>query len=232
MEKSPADISSDVLSDFFEEGSEDQPQHQWCDRHVDLAHAIADDAAGDHDADIEHVLLQAVGADDAKQERADAHIRIGQIQDARPQADERQIQNEQQDIAKKEASDHGPDKIRALLEEEWPRGEPVDDERAHQHGNRRRAWDAKGQQRNHGGISVGVVGALRCRHAFDGAVPKPFWRLRETLLEGIRHEGRNDRPDTRNKSKEKADAGPGVRMAPIERRHPSREGSNARRGRS
>ena len=39
------------------------------------------------------------------------------MQDARPQADERQIENEQQDVAEKETGNHRPDKIGPLLKE-------------------------------------------------------------------------------------------------------------------
>src|SRR6185503_15873654 len=96
---------------FFQERPEDQAEHQRRGRQIDLAHAVADDATYDHDADVEYVLLQAVGADDAEQQRADANVLIGQVQQASPQANQWQIEDQQQDIAEEEAGDDRPDEV-------------------------------------------------------------------------------------------------------------------------
>ena len=139
---------------------------------------------------------------------------MGQVQNARPQADQRQVENQQQDVAEEKAGDHRPHEIGALLEQERARRQAVDDEGAHQHGDGRRAWNAQRQQRNHGRVGIGVVGRFRRGHALDGALAEFLRCLGDALLEHIGDEGRDDGADAWNQPQEEADAGAAADGAP------------------
>src|SRR5258707_1115120 len=88
---------------------EHECEHQRRRLVAELAHEIADHAERDHDIDVEHVVARAIDADDGEQDDQREQDVVGQLQQLNPHPDQRQIENQQHDIADIHAGDNAPE---------------------------------------------------------------------------------------------------------------------------
>lgn len=99
---------------------------------------------------------------------------IGDRQHAYPQADQRYVEHEQQDVADPEAHHQAPEHVGALAEHGRPWIDAVDEQDPEDERQRRTAGDAKRERRDEGGLVGRIVGRLGCHDTFDGALAEPF----------------------------------------------------------
>ena len=126
-------------------------------------------AAEDHDARIQQAIRHA--------------------QQPHPDADQRQVDDQQHQVADPHRGDHAPDEFRLLLHHLRTRHDAVNGHRADHQRHHRVRRDAERQQRNERGLRRGIVGAFRRRDAFDRALAEP-------LTDPSRSSSRAYRPQT------------------------------------
>ena len=139
---------------------------------------VADHAEGRHHADVERLAVDAVGAEDTEAEHESEEDRARNPDDLHPERDQRQVQHQQDRIADDRGYDT-PDKLGMIAKQEWSGDDPIHHERTHDDGNRRRAGNAKREQRDKRGIGIGVVCRLRAGDALDHACTEFVGRLAE-----------------------------------------------------
>ena len=94
----------------FEHGAQNQGENGRGQGIVEFLEDIAQDAAEDHDADVEQVIVEAVGPDDAEDQDQDEKDVVGDLEELGPPAHQGKVQDKQNDVADVEAGDHRPDK--------------------------------------------------------------------------------------------------------------------------
>src|SRR3546814_3971477 len=113
---------------------------------------IADQPEQQDDADIEGAGANAVDADADQANDGRVEKAIGDLQHPDPQADHRDDEAQQQQVADHEAGGEATDEVGMLAHELRPRSEAVDQQGAHHHRHHRAAGDAERQGRNEGGL--------------------------------------------------------------------------------
>ena len=149
--------------------AEHQRQHERRQRVVELLQDVADDAEDDHQPDVEHGVVNRVGADRADDDDHRRDDRERDAQDRREERHRREHDDEARDVAEVHRGDETPDEVLLLDEEQRPRLEPPDHEAAQQHRRGGRARDAEREHRQERAGAGGVRRGLRRDHALDAA---------------------------------------------------------------
>src|SRR5882762_332382 len=158
-----------------------------------LLEDVADDAEGEHQPDVEHGVLDRVGADRA---RDHDHRRDGgerHAQDGGEERDRGEHHHQADEVAEVHGSDQAPDEVLVLDEEERPGIEPPHHQAAEQDRSRAGAGNAKGEHRQQRGGAGGVRRGFGSEHAFDTSLAEALLVLGEAFREVVAHEGRGDR---------------------------------------
>ena len=126
-------------------------------------------------------------------------------QQQHPQADERQVEHQQQDVADVEAGQQRPHEARLVLEEQRSGLQAELLERGQQHRGGGGGRQPQREQRHQRPGGRGVVGGFGTGHAFDGAVPELLGMTRQALLDGIGEQRRQFRAAGRQGAQREAD---------------------------
>ena len=124
-----------------------QREREWRQRYADLLEHIADDTEQQHEPDVEHGVLDGIGADGAGD---DDHRRDSGERNAQDRGKDRhrgQHDDESDDIAEIHRSDETPDEILVLDEQQRTGIEPPDHQAAQQDRRRAGAGDSQRQHR-------------------------------------------------------------------------------------
>ena len=113
------------------------------------------------------------------------HQPVGHLEEAHPQPDQRQVDDQQHEIADPHRRDHAPEQVGLLGHDLRTRDDAVDGHGADHQGHHRVGRDAEREQRNEGRLGAGVVGRLGPRHALDGAASEARGVLGELLLQRV-----------------------------------------------
>ena len=158
-----------------------QRQRERRKRNADLLEDVADHAETEHQPDVEHRVLDGIGADRAGH---DDHRRDSGERHAQDRGEDRhggEHQDEADDVAEIHRRDQTPDEALVLDEQQRPGIEAPHHQAAEQDRRRAGAGDAErehGQQRRGAGC---VRGRLRRKHAFDAPLPKLSLSLAKRL---------------------------------------------------
>ena len=209
---------------LFGQRPEDEADHDRRDRVAENPHDIAEQPEGQEHAELEHGRV----CPDCSERREDQDTGIepglGDGQQLHPQADQRQVENEQHGIGDEERSDQPPHKLRIGGEQQRAGLQAILLE-AGKHDRRRRGGrQAERQERHERAGGRCVVGCLRPCDAFDGTVAELLRMLRQSFFRRIGKEGADLRTAGRHGADREADHGaakPGFPGAgPVLRAHP------------
>ena len=128
-------------------------------------------------------------------------------QQADPDADHRNVQQQQHDVADIGRGDQAPEDFRVLRDQQRPGLNAL-----HQHGRDhqrrdRRKGNAEREQRHQRGGGGGIVGGFRAGDAFDGAAADLGGMFRSRLFQPVGGERGQRRRRTRHQAEQKAEEG-------------------------
>src|SRR5664279_3250686 len=166
---------------------------------------IADDADDDDLADLEHIVVGAVDADADEEHRARIEIFVRDRQQLHPQADHRDVEHHQDDVADPEARDQAPENIRVLADELRAGHDALYHQRAQDQRHHRVARNAEAHGRDEVALHRGVGRGFRAGDAFDHAGAEQFGRLRNLLFGGVGDERGDGRAGARDERAQAAD---------------------------
>ena len=139
-------------------------------------------------------------------------------QQLHPDADQRQIEHDQQQVPDPHRDDQSPEQGRLVVDDVGPGRDALDDERADHERHHRVRRQAQGQQRDERGLGRRVVRRFGAGHAFDRAVTERLRMLRDALLQGVGGEGGEDVPgagqDAEHRAERRARGALGPTMRP------------------
>ena len=204
IKRLPSDWISERLKAVSSKGPKTNASTSGARLEGEFFHQQADEAENGRNVNIGGAVVEAIGADQAKQNDEAGKIRVGDFQYAHPQGNQRQVEDQEHEVADVHARDHAPEQIRGILDQQGSGGEAVDHQRAEQNRRHRGGRDAQAQERDEGSADRGVVAGLRRSDAFDGAVAKSFGMAREFLFQGIAQKLRHDGADSRQESEKKS----------------------------
>ncbi|MNV22900.1 hypothetical protein D3C71_1138960 [compost metagenome] len=170
---------------------EDEPddhRRHWV---VPAAHEIAADAECHEHHQLDGGWIRSQRAHHSKHENARIEPWLRHLQQAHPQADKRQVQHQQHQVANEEAGDQPPDEIGVGHEEQRTGHQPVLLEARKHHRGSGRCGKAERQQRHQRAGRGRVVGRLRARHPFDRTFAELLGLHRELALERVRQQRRH-----------------------------------------
>src|SRR4029077_7547033 len=99
---------------FLQHRSEHEAEHEGGRLHTDLDEEIAEQAETQHQPEVEQAVADAVDADGAEHDdRRKQHV-VGHTQQRYPDADQRQVDDDQHKIADPHRRDHAPEQLRLL----------------------------------------------------------------------------------------------------------------------
>ena len=205
---------------------QDQADHAGRHRHVEHAHAEAQDADDPQDDQVDHVVVQRVGAHGREHEDAGIEPGPGDVQQLHPDAGHGQVEHQQQHVADVEAGDQAPDQVGVALEQQRAGLQAVLLERGQHDGGRGRGRQAERQERRQRAGHGGIVGGLGPGHGLDRTLAELLGVLGQALLDQVGEEGRDlaaaGRQGTDREAQERA-AQPGLPgTRPVLRTHPDR----------
>src|SRR6266478_1914821 len=198
---------------IFRPVAENERERERGERDADLLEHVADDAEEEHQPDVEHGVLDRVGADRAGH---DDHRRDRRERHAQDRGEERhggENEDEAHHVAEIHRRDQAPDEALVLDEEERPRVQPPHHQAAEQDRRRARARDAEREHRQERRGAGGMRRSLRREHAFDTALSERLLVLGEALGEVVAHERGGDRTA-------RSDAEPASNGGGAQERHP------------
>ena len=170
-----------------------------------LAQHVADRAEDAHDHDLARVRVDAVDPDHRHEQHARRQVEIGNPQDVDEQADQRQIQDQQHDVADVHAGDQPPEHVGMLADQLRTGLDAVNLQRGQQDGRRGNRRDAEHQQRNHRAAGRRIVGGLRSRDTLDLAGAERLGLARQLALHRVAHERGDDVRDPGNEAEHEPD---------------------------
>ncbi len=135
------------------------------------------------------------------------HQAIRHAQQPHPDADQRQVDDEQHQVADPHRGDHAPDEFRLLLHHLRTRHDAVNGHRADHQRHHRVRRNTERQQRDERGLGGGIVGAFGRRNAFDRAAAEPLRVLRYLLLERVGRERCDHGAAARQNAEDRAEHG-------------------------
>ena len=176
---------------LFGHRSEDQADDRRCKRNRPPPHQVADAANRVEQADVERRAVHAVRARARQDQDPAVQRRPRDGEQPHPQADQRQVEDEQHHVADVEARDQPPHEPRLVLEEERSGLESVLLKRGQQNRRRGGRRQAEREQRHERAGRGCVVGGLRSCDPFDGAVAELARIARQPPLDRVREERRD-----------------------------------------
>ncbi len=214
---------------FLHHGPQDEGQQERARLEGELAQDVAQQPEARHDDDLGRVVLDREDPDRADHDHQRRQEGVGHAQQLHPQADQRQVEDEQHHVADVHRGDHPPEDLRVLRDQKGARLHALDHQRGEDHGNRRVARDPEREQRDERGAGRGVVGRLRAGDALDGPVAEALGGARDALLDRVGNQRGDQRPAPGEQPHQEADDGPARNGPPGTR--PSRAGSATARSR-
>jgi hypothetical protein len=103
-------------------------------------------------------------------------------------ADQRNRQQEQEDVADVHGVDDAPENVRVVGDQSWPWRDALKHQGAEHDGHGSVGRDAECEQRDEGARGCGIVRRLRPGHTLDGAASKAFRVAGQLLLGGVGHQ--------------------------------------------
>ena len=97
---------------------------------------------------------------------------VGNHADPDPHPDQRQVQDQEHEVADPHRGDNSPEELGLFGHDGRPGLNALDDHRADHEGHGRGGRDAEGEHRDEGGLGPGIVRGLRPGHPLDGALPE------------------------------------------------------------
>ena len=170
-------------------GPSTKPSSSGAGSQPNLQEEIAEHAEDEHEHDLDGGGVQRIHADAAEEQDGRVQQAIGHAQHLHPEADQRQVDDEQHEIADPHAADHAPEQRRLLGDEARARRHAEDLHRSHHQRHEGVRRDAERQHRDEGGLRAGIVGALRAGDALDGAAAEALGLAGDLLLERVGGEG-------------------------------------------
>src|SRR5437773_3676279 len=178
--------------------AENERERERRKRNADLLEYVADDAEEEHQPDVEHGVLDRVGADRAGHHDHRGDRRERHAQDGGEDRHGREHEDKADHVAEIHRSDQAPYEALVLDEEERPGVEAPNHQAAEQDRRRARARDAEREHRQQGGSAGGVRRGLRREHALDASLAERIFILRKSLCQVIAHKGGGDRSARRD----------------------------------
>src|SRR3990170_2623034 len=169
-----------------------QPQYYRRGLEVKLAKPVAERAGRRHDADIDGAAVDGVNAENAKDQDRRIEQRIGNTQHVDEDPDQRQVEDQQHQVADIHAGDEAPKKLRLLGDQERPRRDAMDHHRGDHDGGNGPGRNAQGEHGNKGAGGGRVVGRLRAGDPRNRAVTEALRILRKPLLHRVGNERGDD----------------------------------------
>ena len=208
------------------ERPEDQTDDAGRHGHAQHAHAEADHADQVEQDQVDDVVVQRVGAERREHQDAGIELRPRDGQHLHPQADQRQVEQEQHDVADVEARDQAPDQVRLGGEQQRSRLQAELLERGEQDRGGGRGRQPERQQRHQHARGGGVVGRLGPGHALDRALAELLGPPGEALLHHVGEKGRDLGAARRQRAEREAERGAAQprlpRARPVLEAHPDR----------
>src|SRR5690606_40332977 len=154
-------------------------------RSIELKHPqhYADQAEEHQDVDVEYGVGHRVDADADKRYHHRIEQVVGHAQQTDPQADERHVEDDEQDVADHEGSDQTPDKIGVLRDYLRSGDDPVHHHHAQHHRHHGIARNTKRHGGDERGLDGGVAGALRRGNAGNCTLSELLGGFAETLFQ-------------------------------------------------
>ena len=191
----------------FEGRRDHEAQHQRRRIEIELAKQVADHAHDQHDPDVDDGVVHLVDADDAEHDDQRIEIVVADAQHVHEQADQRQIQRQQHQVADVHRGDEAPEHLRVIVHQRRPGRNAVQHQCGDQHRGHRAGRNAERQHRHERPGGGGVVCRFRPGDAGDRALAELLGVLRDPLLDGIGQEARNDVRGARHDADQEAQHG-------------------------
>src|SRR5438552_2240329 len=185
--------------------SEDERDHERCQRVLHLAEPIADQPEDHRDEDVEDAVVQGVRTDDRDDHDERRDDRVGHPHDHGEERHREQAEDEGQEVPQIDARDEPPDKVRMLDEEHRAGLESPDEKARHDHRGGRRAGYPERDHRNERSHAGGVRRRLGSHDPGDLALSEILLVARVLTREAVAEEGRGGRAVARQNAKEEAD---------------------------
>ena len=176
----------------LEDRRDHEPEHQRRRIEAEFLQRIADHAEDQHDPHVDDRVVHLVDADHAEHDDQRIEIGVGDPQQVHEHADQRQVEQEQHQVADIHRRDEAPEHVGMVVDQVRPRRHAVDQERRHQHRDHRPGRQPERQHRHERAGRGGVVGGFRAGDAGDRTLAEFFRMPRKLALERIGHEARDD----------------------------------------
>src|SRR3989442_12974812 len=150
--------------------AEHERERERRERNADFLEYVADDAEEEHQPDVEHGVLDRVGADRAGHHDHRGDRRERHAQDGGEDRHGREDEDEADHVAEIHRGDQAPDEALVLDEEERPGVQAPHHQAAEQDRRRARARDAEREHGQQGGSAGGMRRRLRREHALHAAL--------------------------------------------------------------
>ena len=174
---------------LFHHRAEHEADQQRCGLKPELVAHIAEDREQHRHIDVEDVVVQRVHADRAEHQDGGVEVLIGHLQQLHPHADQRQVDDEQHEIADPHRGDEAPEQVGLGFHHAGAGLDALDDQRADHQRHDGVGGDAQGEQGDEAGLGGGVVGGFRAGNTFDGAEAELVPALRHLAFHHIAAEG-------------------------------------------
>src|SRR3990172_8609232 len=102
----------------FEHGSQNQGQDQRGRLELELLQQKAKDSEEPHDDHVADVVVETVRADETEEQNHRVKNPVGNLEHLHPEGDQREIQNQQHDVADVHRGDESPKDIRMLIDQQ------------------------------------------------------------------------------------------------------------------
>ena len=155
---------------LLEQRAEDEAEQERRRLAAELDEDVADHAEDGDGVDVEVVAGDRVAADAGEDDDRREEHPVGDGQELHPEPDQRQVEQDQHQVADPHRDDDAPEERRLVVDDVGAGGDALDDEGADHQRHHRVRRDAEGQHRDERGLGGGVVGALGAGDALDGAV--------------------------------------------------------------
>ncbi len=174
---------------LLEQRAEHEAEQQRRRLAAELDEHVADHAEDRDRVDVEGVAVDRVAAERGEDDDRGEQHPVGHGEQPHPEADQRQVQQHQHQVADPHRDDDAPEQLRLVGDDVGAGGDALDDEGADHQRHHRVRRDAEGQHRDERGLRGGVVGALGAGDALDGAAAEVLRVARELLLHRVGGEG-------------------------------------------
>ena len=150
-------------------------------------------------------MVHLIHADDAEHDHERIQISVGNSQHVHENADQRQVERKQHQVADIHGGNKAPENIGMLIDQCRPGWDAMDHERGKQHRRDRAGGQAERQHGDEGAGRSGVVGRFRSGYAGNGSFAELFRMLGQAALDAIGKKAGNDVGRARRQSDQKAE---------------------------